>query len=269
LAAFRACQEKAGAVGPRLDLIFTQIRIGFFYNDHELVERNMAKAKLLIEEGGDWDRRNRLKVYEALHLLRQRSFRQAAQLFAETLATFTSTEIFSYEDLVFYTVVSAIVSLDRVTLKSKLVDSPEIHTVIHKIPHLGEFLNAYYDGEYATFLEKLLDVMQLMQLDRYLSQHTHWFCREMRVRAYAQFLESYRSVQVRSMADTFGVSTQILDKELSRFISTGRLNCKIDKVGGIIETNRPDTRNAQYHSTLKQGDSLLNRLQKLSRVINL
>jgi hypothetical protein len=27
-------------------------------------------------------------------------------------------------------------------------------------------------------------------------------------------------------------------RELSRFIASGRLNCKIDKVGGVVETNR-------------------------------
>ena len=27
-------------------------------------------------------------------------------------------------------------------------------------------------------------------------------------------------------------------RELSRFIAAGRLNCKIDKVGGVVETNR-------------------------------
>lgn len=58
-------------------------------------------------------------------------------------------------------------------------------------------------------------------------------------------------------------------RELSRFIASGRLHCKIDKVGGIAETNRPDSKNAQYQATLKQGDLLLNRVQKLSRVINI
>ena len=99
--------------------------------------------------------------------------------------------------------------------------------------------------------------------------HIRHFCREMRIRAYAQLLESYRSVQLSSMADAFGVSAEFIDKELSRFISSGRLHCKIDKVGGVVETNRPDTRNAQYQATIKHGDVLLNRVQKLSRVINL
>ncbi|CAI7866116.1 unnamed protein product [Closterium sp. NIES-54] len=60
----------------------------------------------------------------------------------------------------------------------------------------------------------------------------------------------------------------LLYSELSLFIASGRLNCKIDKVAGVLETNRPDARNAQYQSVLKQGDLLLNRIQKLSRVID-
>jgi 26S proteasome regulatory subunit N7 len=57
-------------------------------------------------------------------------------------------------------------------------------------------------------------------------------------------------------------------RDLSKFIASGRLNCVIDKVNGIIETNRPDNKNAQYQTVIKQGDVLLNRVQKLSRVIN-
>ena len=34
------------------------------------------------------------------------------------------------------------------------------------------------------------------------------------------------------------------------------MNCQ---VGGIVITNRPDSKNAQYQSCIKQGDILLNR----------
>lgn len=53
-----------------------------------------------------------------------------------------------------------------------------------------------------------------------------------------QFLESYKSVTLESMANAFGVSPDFMDKELSDFIVAGRLTAKIDKVAGIIETNR-------------------------------
>lgn len=71
-----------------------------------------------------------------------------------------------------------------------------------------------------------------------------------------------------SMASSFGISVALLDAELSRFISAGRLNAKIDKVGDIIETSRPDRKNAQYHEVIKKGDHLLNQIQKLVRSVD-
>lgn len=41
------------------------------------------------------------------------------------------------------------------------------------------------------------------------------------------------------------------------------------QVAGIVETNRPDVKNAQYQECIKTGDHLLNRLQKLGQVINI
>ena len=35
-------------------------------------------------------------------------------------------------------------------------------------------------------------------------------------------------------------------RELSKFIASGRLHCRIDKVGGVVETNRPDSKNFLY-----------------------
>jgi 26S proteasome regulatory subunit N7 len=70
------------------------------------------------------------------------------------------------------------------------------------------------------------------------------------------------------MAASFGVSAGFLDHELSDLISAGRLACKIDKVNGVIESCRPDTRNALYGGIVKQGDLLLSRLQKLARVLD-
>eukprot|EP00981_Chlorochromonas_danica_P011804 scaffold4280_cov169-Ochromonas_danica.AAC.3 len=70
------------------------------------------------------------------------------------------------------------------------------------------------------------------------------------------------------MASAFGMEMSLLDKELSRFIAGGRLNAKIDKVGGIIETRRPDKKNIQYQEIIKKGDVLLNHIQKLVRAID-
>jgi len=99
--------------------------------------------------------------------------------------------------------------------------------------------------------------------------HYKYYVREVKIKAYAQLLESYRSLTLTYMADAFGVTEEYIDSELCRFIAGGRLHAKIDKVGGIVVTNRPDCKNGQYQTCIKQGDNLLNRVQKLSRVINI
>jgi len=287
ISSFRVTAEKTVGVGQRLDIVFTMTRIGFFYNDKELIKRNLDKAKSMIEEGGDWDRKNRLKVYEAYYLMSIRQFANSAKLFIDTLATFNSEELFSYEKNVFYTVITSIVCLERVALKEKVIDSPEVLTVINQIlskgtsinissssggggsSHLSDMLNSFYNSDYKTFFLSLAAVTDSMYLESYLAEHVNYFAREMRIRAYQQYLQSYRSVQIQSMANAFGVTVQYIDKELSRFIALSRLDCKIDAVGGVVETIRADTKNAHYHNTIKQGDLLLNRVQKLSRVIHL
>ena len=119
---------------------------------------------------------------------------------------------------------------------------------------------------------------------RLLSPHTRYYIREMRILAYSQLLESYRSVTLESLSGAFGVSVDFIDRqveirfwytrrlterlsELSRFIANGRLHCTIDKVHGIVETTRPSLKSAQYEKVVKQGDILLNSIQRLSKVL--
>jgi len=267
--AFTKTYDKTVSLGQRLDLVFHNIRLGLFYIDHSLITRNLEKAKSLIEEGGDWDRRNRLKVYEGVYSMAVRDFKKAAQLFLDTISTFTSYELMDYPRFVGYTVLVCMIALPRNDLRTKVVKGSEIQEVMHSSPDLRSYLNSLYECQYHTFFQKLSWVEEELRHDRLLAPHYRYYVREMRILAYTQLLESYRSLTLQYMATAFGVSTEFMDRELSRFITAGRLHCKIDKVGGIVETNRPDSKNWQYQAVVKQGDILLNRVQKLSRVINI
>ncbi|KXJ20234.1 26S proteasome non-ATPase regulatory subunit 6 [Exaiptasia diaphana] len=269
ITAFRKCYDKAVALGYKLDIIFYRIRIGLFYLDNDMMTKNIAKAQELIEEGGDWDRRNRLKVYHGIYYLSIRDFKSAANNFLESISTFTSYELMDYKQFVTLTVLASIISLERVDLKKKVVNGAEILEVLHQLPVIKKFLLSFYNCHYDDFFKALAEVEQILKQDRLMSPHYRHYVREMRILAYTQLLESYRSLTLEYMANAFGVSEAFIDRELSRFIAAGRLHCKIDKVGGIVETNRPDHKNWQYQASIKQGDLLLNRIQKLSRVINI
>ncbi|VAI46630.1 unnamed protein product [Triticum turgidum subsp. durum] len=265
----KVTEGKTVAIGQKMDLVFYTLQIGLFYMDFDLISKSIDKAKKLFEEGGDWERKNRLKVYEGLYCMATRNFKKATSLFLDSISTFTTYELFPYDTFIFYTVLTSIISLDRVSLKQKVVDAPEILAVISKVPHLSEFLNSLYNCQYKSFFVAFSGLTEQIKLDRYLQPHFRYYMREVRTVVYSQFLESYKSVTMEAMASAFGVTVDFIDQELSRFIAAGKLHCKIDKVAGVLETNRPDERNAFYQSTIKQGDFLLNRIQKLSRVIDL
>ncbi|KAM9534788.1 26S proteasome non-ATPase regulatory subunit 6 [Salvelinus alpinus] len=269
LTAFRKTFDKTVALGHRLDIVFYLLRIGLFYMDSDLITRNTEKAKSLIEEGGDWDRRNRLKVYQGLYCVAIRDFKQAAELFLDTVSTFTSYELMDYKTFVTYTVYVCMIAQKRPDLREKVIKGAEILEVLHSLPAVRQYLFSLYECRYSVFFQSLATVEQDMKEDWLFAPHYRYYVREMRIHAYSQLLESYRSLTLGYMAEAFGVSTEFIDQELSRFIAAGRLHCKIDKVNEIVETNRPDSKNWQYQETIKKGDLLLNRVQKLSRVINM
>jgi hypothetical protein len=133
---------------------------------------------------------------------------------------------------------------------------------------MAQLAHSFYEGRYTDFLNALVALHPRLLADRYFAPHAPWYLREMRVAAYVQFLESYKSVTLAGMAGVFGVSVAYLDHELGHLIAAGRVGAKIDALTGIIESSRPDTKNAQYIEVIKQGDLLLNKVQRLARIIS-
>lgn len=130
IAAHQDLLEKTGILGTKIDLVLAIIRLGLFFGDKQLVQKTVERAKSLVESGGDWDRRNRLKAYEGLHLLTVRNYSGAAPLLLDSLSTFTSYELCTYSNLVVYAVLAGSISLKRVDFKSKVVDAPEIKAIL-------------------------------------------------------------------------------------------------------------------------------------------
>ena len=183
--------------------------------------------------------------------------------------TFTSYELFDFKTFVFYTAVINIISVDRKTLKEKIIDNSDVLSCINDIPHLEKFLNTFYDGEYAQFFKELYYIIQVLKNDFYLSKHCNYYINEMRIKVYSQFLQSYKTVTIENMANVFGVSTNFIDRELSNFISQGRINAKIDKVSGIIECNHNEQTVDLYQATIRDSDILISKIHKLSKLLEI
>mmetsp|Transcript_25038 Transcript_25038/g.69258 ORF Transcript_25038/g.69258 Transcript_25038/m.69258 type:complete len:426 (-) Transcript_25038:298-1575(-) len=229
----------------------------------------VEKAGKLAQSGsGDWDRRNRVSVYKALQCLLKRDLKKASEIMLSGIATFTCVEMCDYTDFLVYAALTNLLHLQRPQLHEKILQGPELLAVATDIPVVMQLIRSYYDCDYKAYLQAIVDVEDVLKRDRYLSAHAAYWMRELHLLAYQQFLDSYQSVTLAAMADQFGVSVEFLDSHASQFIAAGRLSAKIDKFGGTIVTNRADWKNAQYRQVIQKGDQLLNRIQKLARVVD-
>ena len=107
---------------------------------------SLMKAQKLATEGGggDWDRRNRLKVYRGLGRLLERDIKGGAALMIDCIATFSCNEICSYQSFIVYATLSNLLHIPRPQIKAKILDGPEILSVANEIPEVVRIL---YDKE--------------------------------------------------------------------------------------------------------------------------
>jgi 26S proteasome regulatory subunit N7 len=157
--------------GKKIDATMQKCRVALFYLDLDVARTLVAEGKKLVDDGGDWDRRNRLKMYDAVVLMLDRDFKAAAALLLETIPTFTCTELCTYERFVQYAIVTNLLFLGRPELKKKIVDGPEVLGVIGSLPPLSTMVNGLYDCEYAAFFSSLLDLETELLKDRYLARN--------------------------------------------------------------------------------------------------
>ena len=265
---FRTAMEKTGGASKKMEILFEILQMSFVKLDVDKIQKDIEQCRELSKDG-DWEKKNKLKVYEGVYCMLVRDFKRAADLFIDSVATFTCSELLEYKNFVFYTVVTSAVSQERPVIKKHILHSPDILSVIRDVPHLKKFSDSLYNCDYKSFFEAFVEISAAVKKDRYLQQHASYYVKEMRLVAYRQFLESYKSVTIGNMAVSFGVSPEFIDKELSHFISIGKLNCKIDKVSGVVISNRADQRVNLYTKMVKHGDLLLNRMQKLARALDI
>lgn len=254
-----------GGASKKIEILFEILLLNIDKLDSNAMKKDIDRCLKHVEEGADWDKKNKLKIFEGVYCMMIRDFKKASDLLVSSIATFTAVELMSFKDFVFYTVVLGLLCQDRKTIKKELIHSPDILAVNRDIPHLKVFSESFYNCDYRTFFQHFIEISVAIQKDRFLKEHAFHYTKEMRLIAYKQYLESFKSVTLENMANAFGVSIEFIDKELSNFIYNGRLNCKIDKVAGVIESNRPNKKVELFQKTIQQGDALLDRVQKLAR----
>ncbi|KAL0227034.1 hypothetical protein P9112_014358 [Eukaryota sp. TZLM1-RC] len=253
----------------KCDLLFDQALTAIQYRDFSLADRAIQRATRFQEEGSlDFDHKNRLMVFRAVLLLRSRKIREAAPLLLEVTQSFISTDLISFELYIRYVILTAPLVLTRPELKSKVLHSPEVLSVVSH-PLVGDayaFLHDLYDAKYGSSLATLDKVLiDVHKDDLFLSKHTAWLFKEVRLIAYKQHLSAFISVRLDSMAEQFGVDADVFARDLCKFITAGRLSCSIDGEKRVVVSGSQSV--TKEGSVVRNIDGLLSKVQVVSRMM--
>ncbi|CAK9799111.1 26S proteasome non-ATPase regulatory subunit 6 [Anthophora quadrimaculata] len=278
-------KDETNSMSIRVEAAFALFRIAYIKNNVRSMGKMITEITNLMERscssGSNWCCRNKLKVYEAVYCLTTRNFSRAALLLLDCIPTFESYELLPFKEVVEYTILSGIISLSRSDIDSQFNSNGLLQqALLTESPKYREYFYSLYDCHYKKFFENLAWIETELKTNFLLHPHYRYYVREMRLKAYSQLLQAYRTINLNRMAMEFGVTEEYIEQEVARFIASGKLHCKIDKVAGMIVTisaagcNMGQAPTAKcdrgliYQNTIKKGDALLNRLKKLGQVID-
>ena len=149
-----AISKTAGAQ-KKLEYSLAILQIHFELKDWEPFSKCLEVCQKLNEEGGDWEKRNKLKVYEGIWMMLKRDLVGAANMFLSCIDTFNAPEIISFNQLVFFGAILGLVTLPRKDLKKKVFGNSEVIAILREDALLENYLNSLYNRRYEQYFSYL------------------------------------------------------------------------------------------------------------------
>jgi len=168
---FREAYGMTGGASRKMEILFEILLMNLEKENLPAITKDIAECKKLVEDGADWDKKNKLKIFEGVYCILIREFKKAADLLISSIATFTAVELMSFKEFVFYTVILALLTQDRKTIKEHIVHSPDILAVNRDIPYLKVFSESFYNCDYKSFFQAFVEICGQVKDDKYLKDH--------------------------------------------------------------------------------------------------
>ena len=181
---FREAYKLTGGASKKMEILFETLLMSIDKDDIPSIKKDIQQCHKLVEDGADWDKKNKLKIFEGVYCMMIRDFKKASDLFVNSIATFTCVELMSFKDFVFYAVILGILTQDRKTIKKDIIHSPDILAVNRDIPFLKQYSEAFYNCDYRTFFTGFIEICELVKKDKFLKTHAFYYTKEMRLVAY-------------------------------------------------------------------------------------
>merc|ERR1712195_452152 len=94
---YREAYDLSGGASKKMEILFECLLININKKKIPVITVDIATCHKLVEDGADWDKKNKLKIYEGVYCMLIRDFKKASDLFTNSVATFTAAEVMDYK----------------------------------------------------------------------------------------------------------------------------------------------------------------------------
>lgn len=155
IASYQLAIDKTAGAQKKLEYNLVILQIHFETKDWEPFAKYLEVCQKLNEEGGDWEKRNKLKVYDGIWMMLRRDLAGAAKTFLSCIDTFNAPEVISFNQLVFLGAVLGLVTLPRSDLKKKVFGNSEVIAILREDSLFENFMNSLYNRRYDSYFSYL------------------------------------------------------------------------------------------------------------------
>ena len=93
---YREAYAMTGGASKKMEILFECLLMAFINEEIPKIAIDIKTCNKLVEDGADWDKKNKLKIFEGVYCMMIRDFKKASDLFVNSIATFTATEVMSF-----------------------------------------------------------------------------------------------------------------------------------------------------------------------------
>ena len=119
--------------------------------------------------------------------------------------------------------------MTRKELKQNVLTSSSLIQLLEEQPDTADIFENYLNGKFQRFQAQLTSIEKKLQYDQFFGVHikTDVFL-AIRTKTLQQYVKPYKVIDMREIAQAFGLPLDEIESNLSELITSGQIKAKID-----------------------------------------
>ena len=200
------------------------------------------------------------KVIMGLCNMQCNNFKTATEFFL-SLEGVNNTELASNSDLAVYILLCSMASMDRSSIKSEVSQSKSFLTFSEDEARLLDLIDSYLNCKFSKVMQIIERLREQYSSDYFISRILPSLCDEIRNKCLVQYLKAFKSVKIADLAGNFEMSEKSLEEKLSKLITDGKIDARIDAHEKVVRARQVDQKHKLHRSVLETAKNFVSTTQ--------